>query len=439
MVVIQSVICYSISLPPGWDPYMLYDTVGNPGNPDSVFYFSIYPNNFFLLFIYRILLEIFNLLNIQNTWLALAFVNIILIDTTICMLCIYAKRILGLRFAGQVFVISALLFGLFPWIVIFYSDTILMFFIVAVLLFHNLSGTAKILAKKVIYSILAGAFLAAGILVKPTCIIIYLALFIVDLLRTDKGRLLLRRLFFSGVSIFAAAVIFFSFNLYKSKQKFIQTTPGIAIPWAHFLMMGLYEFRGEDGKTLLYGTWNIEDVAFTGKKPSTEEKTAAALQVYFERVRERGLGKTLVFYFDKMRWFTSDGTFWWGQEGGFLDYAQAKDNILTQFFYSKGENYSLFKYYSQGLWLSVWLGAFFSIHLRKKIAAEKDVEVWQLAIIGILLFTTLFEGRSRYLIPYLPLFSLLASAGLLKANAIISGKFLSSTGGHLLRKNKAVL
>ena len=82
---------------------------------------------------------------------------------------------------------------------------------------------------------------------------------------------------------------------------------------------------------------------------------------------------------------------------------------VRNFYYGDGEYYHIFKYITQGTWLLILfllIGNIFERNLTNKI------RVIYLALIGLFLFESIFEARSRYLYIYIPIFIVIATFGL---------------------------
>ena len=59
-------------------------------------------------------------------------------------------------------------------------------------------------------------------------------------------------------------------------------------------------------------------------------------------------------------------------------------------------------------WIIISIGLVFSISKEK----NEYIDIGKLAIIGMVLFLLLFEGRARYLINHIPIFILVGTCGL---------------------------
>lgn len=411
----QAVFAQAAVLPLSWDINMLATTAASPNNPDSAFYFSVYPNNFFLLVVYRAVWRVSNLTGI-GYWFSLALVNIAAVDVALVGTVWLVRRWLGLRLAAMALFLGTLLFALSPWLLVLYSDTFVLPYVVGALLLYDLSARAKSLRTKALLAALMGLCTAMGVMVKPTAILVAIAIAVVTLVRHIRRlRVLFIKQNFVRAGAFALAALCAGalYQGYVARQTFVPTTPGMSTPMAHYLMMGLSELRDADGRATYYGSWNEADVVQTHSLATTEEKTRASLETTLARWRERGFFGTLKFYFNKMRWFTADGTFFWGGESGenFMDYSQKKDTVFSGYIYTNASFYPVYAGWMQAVWVLTWLLTLVGVHLGKKHRTPKELLILQVTIVGILLFVTLFEGRSRYLFLYTPFFIMAAMYG----------------------------
>lgn len=131
------------------------------------------------------------------------------------------------------------------------------------------------------------------------------------------------------------------------------------MPMSHFFMLGL---SYKDGR---YGAWNANDLNFSLSFNTKEEKIEANKKVIKQRFENFGPLGYANFILNKARWITLM----------FLISISTLNFILN-----KKNNFYDFSF--------------------------------SIIIFGIILFILLFEGRSRYLILYLPFFTMYASNGL---------------------------
>ena len=190
-----------------------------------------------------------------------------------------------------------------------------------------------------------------------------------------------------------------------------------SVSFTHFFMMGMQERKNdtqEEGKNqILYGAYNGTDVANTVAIKGYKEKQEYNLQIIKERLNNFGVLGYIKFLYNKANWILSDGTFFYGQEGTWKIgdyYNQSKIARIAQQFIDANSN--IYKNITSNImqisWILITIGLVFSINKEE----NKYINIGKLSIIGIVLFILMFEGRSRYLINYIPIFVFIGIYGL---------------------------
>jgi hypothetical protein len=167
------------------------------------------------------------------------------------------------------------------------------------------------------------------------------------------------------------------------------------------------------GNTTRYGGYNS---VMTRRIAEMDRATAAQWSrdwIRHQWVR-RGLDGSAQFYLDKMAWNWGDGMFWaWGEGMDRLPQRLAPpDGMVATAVHEvegpRGRWYQLRSDLAQGLWLAVVLvGGVGALRRRRP---PRDVVLVALAVVGIAAFTLLFQGRSRYLLTFVPLVVALAAS-----------------------------
>ena len=413
ILTVQVVIVCSTYTSVGWDVAIVMEAATADVTYNHWDYFSVYPNNFLLFMLYRLVYS--TLGKFLDIWLAMDLINILFVDAALLLGFFCAKKCFGRRTAYIVLGLSVLLFGFSPWLIIPYSDTLAMPFPIGViacwLCFLSASGRVK----KVLFALLAGILAFVGYLIKPSVVVVLVAAAIIGLVCSSQWRKALLRLSFS---LLATAVFLLGsagWNVFLQEQPWMPLNLEWVAPPEHFFMMGLFHrFVNYDSSYQFetYGDYNPEDIDFTFSFSSLEERKAADLDRAFERIRAFGPAGYVRFLFGKAQYVTADGVFYWGREGYFADFSCEKKNGLQQLFYTNGSAFPVYRYAAQGLWLFVLcltvVPFLWTWHRPERSDPFSLVPFLRCSILGILFFILLFEGRSRYLILYLPCFSLLA-------------------------------
>lgn len=408
----------SVSTQIGWDcnnliTPALSDEIGSYNT-----YFSQYPHNLFLLLVLKGLGRCFGFLGIHNMWLAYSVFNTIMVDLAILFL-VKSAFFIGSKKFSYITLWTAILFlGFTPYLIVPYTDTLSMPFITGAFYFYCRISLGWKQEKKGLFPFFCfPLFLFCGFLIKPTAAILLIAIVVIflcfhfRLLLSEKAlkKLFLRRAgYFLGCGLFLLAG-FKGFHSYVDTLDMFDLDRNLSVPMTHYLMMGTNILKTETGFS--YGGFNMDDIGITMSQSSPAEAKKANLEEYKKRMKRFGIMGYLDFLNKKARQVTSEGDFYWGDEGSFADWSRVGKNPLTELIYPNGAYYRIYTYMLQGIWILIFLGMTLSPVLQKNDSEKELFTVVRCAILGSLLFILIFEGRSRYLINYLPFYVLLAAYG----------------------------
>lgn len=413
--VIISVFSYHYYFKTGWDVEVLVANAYSIAHHDfgmlSNEYFSMYPNNILLTYIFSIIIRISNILGAENYYFSLIFFQ--------CMIYAYVGYIvyrsvdimlLNKKYGVFAWGFYTIFIGMSPWVVVPYSDSVGLFF-VATICFLYLKIKSGIYVKRNIFLLTLFSYL--GFKIKPQILIIAIAIgiiTIVEYLSNKNGIKEWPGKAYSALMGFFCAILLVNGAVSLSR---IQIDHEKTLGVYHFLMMGLNEERN--------GVYLGSDVDFSASFDTRKERNAANLQIIHERLADYKLGGILQLAARKMLTVYNDGTFAWNVEGNFFreTYSTGYPPLqikLKNLYYPEGTYYNIFMNMQQMLWLVTLFLAFLAF-LKNK---NPVVLVLMLSIIGLTLFELLFEVKARYLLAYTPIFIILASIGL---DNIISSRF----------------
>ena len=180
-----------------------------------------------------------------------------------------------------------------------------------------------------------------------------------------------------------------------------------------------------DGKNqTLYGTYNVQDDLNTYSIKGYKEKQEYNLKIIKERLKNFGIIGYIKFLYNKANWILSDGTFYYGYEGTWIVDGYQNQNkvakIVQKFITVDSKAY---KYITANIMQISWLIILFGLMLSYSKEKNEYLDIGKLAIIGIILFILIFEGRARYLVNYIPIFIFIGVDGLkISLNKILTMK-----------------
>ena len=422
LFVIQTYIAYNIYFFTDWDCAIVTQNAANIANglPIDSNYYSLYPNNLFITYFYALILsfnhDLFSLVLVQ------CFFSAIVAYLVYSVVFELVKNKLTALFA---FLFYCGYIGMSPWFSIPYSDATGILFPIAILRLWQLANANESVIKKGLLYASIGILSFLGYHIKPQIIIVVIAIIIFQLIKLFFVNLKQRKWRENIIKLGALSLAFLlsaaAYHVFLSSQKDLVLDPEREYGVSHFFMMGLNEER--------HGVWYEEDVAYSGSFATAEERTKGNFEKAFQRIKDYGFDgmvehlakKTLVNY--------GDGSFAWGVEGTFfVKIPDEPNHTVAQWLrsfvyapwvengaYAQPSHYDDFLTVSQFSWLitlTLAMASFLFVLKRKKECESDEMAVILLSLIGLTLFETLFEPRSRYLFTYAPFFIICASIGL---------------------------
>lgn len=429
ILILQLYFAYNIYFLSGWDVGVMRASSIGLGNNELLntnfgfySYYAQYPNNIFLTFIFTLIYKFVTLVGINHFDFIMVLFSTVAVNISIFFIAKCAQLLLKNRHLCIFTIIVYVIYIAFsPWITIPYSDTYATMFTTGALFFYlNKNSMNRYIAWFLIF---VGSLI--GYLIKPTCIIILIAIVLIELWKFlfIENKLKIKKISIIP-SILMALIVFMGINIFSMNSLGYEKNKDTEIPMTHFLMMGM----NSESK----GVYNQDDVNFTNSHVGKDNKVKANLNVVKNRLLDYGVSGYLNLLGNKLLTNYNDGTFAWGVEGGFYSTIFEQKNrvmspVLREICYNDGKYYDYYATYQQCIWITILVLVLCSI---KKIAIDRNDGLYAvvLTVIGITLFLLLFEARARYLYLYSPYFIILATVGL---NTLIC-----STKNQFYLKNK---
>ena len=402
----QTVIATNLKFKTGWDAGVVFDfayrTVDNQIG-DYSRYFSLYPNNLLLGWVYiqimRLYQVVYHNFTIHDIIYALIIFNCVISSITAIVVYRTVCLLTGRRLSGwMAWCAYAAVVGLSPWFLIPYSDTVGILF--SILMFYLYIKPHRY---ELLRWFLIGACLYIGFRVKPTGAIVFIAMACIEIadlftrktdlkkaIRTAASLLSILVLMHAGYTMLILPSLGFALNKEKSLGP------------AHFIKMGLNDKTD--------GVYLEEDVVFSASFGTKNEQNAANMEVIRTRMKDFGVSGYWNFLIRKALVNFNSGNFAWAAEGSFylvlFNRSTALASRLMSYYYSFGARHHVFLAISQALWLAVLSGTFL-FSFKRQYQTQKDrkqAAVIQLSLVGLVMDMMLFEARARYLYVMLPLF-----------------------------------
>jgi len=400
---------------PGWDAGVLIDNVTelSAGENLSTDYYSRYPHNITLTMMIWRFSELCGLFGLHDVLLNAALFSVLALFVGIVLTYLCARKLAGEGTALFSLIPSIVLVGVSPWLATAYSDTVGLLFPIAIFYVFLLARERNLWWTTLICWIVLGLLAGLAYTVKPTAIVVLIAIALVVVveqgIKKFASRAIVVPIAALVISLVAAGGMV---QLVRDAQnrsdvvEFDMATNDRSFPPAHFLKMGARDLGG----------YNADDAAVTEALPTYEARSSAALAEYLQRVSDMGAVGYVGFLSDKALWSLGDGTFFQWGEGGAQDrpyvHSDQMSSSVQSYFDLNGTNHSFLVTTWQATWLVVLGLVEAGIFLRGRIVHSTAASVMRFALIGLLLYVMFFENRSRYLYLYVPFFIVLASCSM---------------------------
>ena len=159
----------------------------------NTYYFSRCPNNIGMLLIATYIIRFISLFGtptIEQAYLFTIIFNIIIVDISAILTFKVCKKLFGNKicYFSSLFIIPLIMF--LPYIIIPYTDTISMVFPILIFYLYIKIKEEKNETKKAFFTILEGILTILGYYIKPTIVIVVIAICIVEILRCKKIKMI---------------------------------------------------------------------------------------------------------------------------------------------------------------------------------------------------------------------------------------------------------
>jgi len=418
LFLLQLVFVSQFYQPIAHDAAYIYTIAQNtPEQNVGLAYFSLYPNNFLLLFFEHVI----NQVNVFvghgiDLYFILVIINIIAIDGAIYLIYVITKKIFSQKTALYALLLSVMVFGFTPWLTGVYSDTLSLPFGLLILYLYLKLKELDVFKQKILTSVLIGVLIYTSFLLKPSTTFVAIAIVLIEALACNYKMLfqnkkkIMMSLCVVGAVLIGMQSIRISFNYIVAQQNIVPYDPSENFPFTHWFMLGLNEaeFRGNP----TYGMWSENDYKITLSASGKEEKIKANVHVIKQRLQTYGVSGYFAHIWQKSIWILSDGTFSWGHDGilsGVSEKAGLRQTIES-FVYPYGANHAYYAYALQTIWLILLFSLAVVLFWLKKYL-KKEFFILSCTILGSVVFILLFEGRARYLINNLGFMIIVGSLG----------------------------
>ena len=432
---------------PGWDIDMVLKNREYimTNNTDKIMhgYYSRYANNLFLTYIFLNIYKLSKVIGIYNGYFLLLFIQSIIFSLGGYLIYKIADMYFKEKYkiySVCTWIIYMIIVGLSPHIVLTYSDGIGMFLslLLTYIIFKLedrkiLKNKKEIIRNRILKTILILFFTNLTIIsyyIKPQIIIISIAYGIIKLtniilsiikkyiikLKIINSKKIINNKNKIQTNIYYIIIILLimltGYRTYTYIRK-ANNSMGIDVDKEKRFNITHYAMLGWNTESK--GVFTIKDENFSGKYQKLKDREKANIEELKKRITEMGIGGVINQISRKILTNYNDGTF-----SGVATFVyirdeyniQGLDNNLSEFlknvYYERGKYNQIYTQIMQCLWISILIFNIFSYNDSK----SRKIAIIILALIGLFLFETIFEARSRYIFVYVPLYIFIGVIGI---------------------------
>ena len=398
-------------------------------------YYSRYANNLFLTYIFLNVYKIGEVIGIQNGYFLLLFIQSIMFSVGGFLIYKIADMYFKEKYKIYsicTWIIYMLIVGLSPHIVLTYSDGIGMFLslVLTYIIFKLedrkiLKNKKEIIRNRILKTILILFFTNLTIIsyyIKPQIIIISIAYGIIKL--TNIILSIIKKYIIKSVEnknkiqtniYYIIIILLIGLTGYMTYTYIRKANNNMGINVDKEKRFNITHYAMLGWNTESKGVFTIKDENFSGKYEKLKDREKANIEELKKRISEMGIGGVINQIARKILTNYNDGTFSGVATFVYIRYEyriSGLDNNLSEFlknvYYERGKYNQIYTQIMQCLWISILIFNMFSYNDSK----SRKIAIIILALIGLFLFETIFEARSRYIFVYVPLYIFIGVIGI---------------------------
>ena len=378
-----------------------------------------YPNNefwlAFLVILFKIVRMFYASATIETFKTVSIVVSCVFVQLTIFFIHKTAKLVWNEKKAFVVGIITVCCLPLYLYAMFAYTDTSGMLLAILMLYFYikynKTDGRANIA-----YTILIGIVAGISYKIKVTIFILFMAMICELFLNLKDAKQIKKFVMFVVIAMVGVVAVVSASNKVISSQFEIseEVEDANEFPLTHWVMMALGETGG----------YCEEDVSYTKSFPTYEEKNKADIKEIKKRVREKGkAGLIEHICYTKLKRTWGDSCLAGDDYAG--RFPVDENGIWQRVFTFHGSDHWIGLIYSWLYYIVLIVGILLSgIFAIRRTNEQQKMLVLRIALFGIILFLSIWECNSRYLVAFIPVLIMTSADGIFMTREKIKNKKL---------------
>lgn len=346
---------------------------------------------------------------IGSVELAMKILPIVCITGSIILNVLIVRKITNFKVAHISIVLSVLNIFIYWQAPVFYTHTLVIFFISATMYTYLCLKTAKTKRMQIILWVLLGVFAACTYIIRPTALAVALAILIENILKFRKEysvKVL--------SSVLFCLILILSFKGITTKLNLSTDNEIEKIPYTHWIKMGVNKDT--------YGVWNQADADYIDDEniKNTKDLDEHNKEVIVQRFNELGVMGYVQHLNEKItrEWVSSQFSMY-----RIGEWFEQKNDTVTNFVSNYSTtNYEIITIYSYVIKLFVYVAVMAAVILyTKKDESESEViRIAMISTLGVFTFLLLWETAPHYTYEAFAFMNIPASLGLYKLFTIVT-------------------
>lgn len=406
VTIIQCIMLKQVNVNPDWDFGVIYDnalkfaTTGTRQGAVYIEYFQLFPNNIFLFLLMTVSIKVFGFIGLAPIT-TIHLINMIFIDISLLLIYLTVRRLFSNKEAIFSLVITFFFQALFLYTPVVYSDTLSLFIgILFVYLFTFIKD--KIDKKTIILYLIIGVVAFVGKSIKITSLIVLIALMANHLFKYKLKNTIIASILI--IVPFLSLTLGFNKIIVPAQRFAFKIDDYGSYPFTHWIMMGVEDIDNDNSGRNTYGGYNIKDYEITKSYKTGKEAQKRNIEEYKKRVSKMGFIGYTEYLTRKNVNIWADGYYFSNVAIG-INPVNDKSFLQQWIRSDKTKYYGI--YFNQGVVFAFLIMLILGTFLQLKDKKVKEIDYLRLSLIGILIFLSLWEGRSRYLVNFIPIFILI--------------------------------
>lgn len=377
-------------------------------------YYSIYPNNLLLVFIFSRILKLNILLGspISNGGLLLALIQCVVINFAGVILFKCAKRYMSLRLSWCAYFLYTVLITLSGWIVLPYSDGMGVIFPIFLLYLYIRCKECTAQWKKYLYVFCLFIIGVIAYHIKPYAVIVLIAITIIEVIDNIKG-FVTRKHSTDHIKRCVCTIIVAVVGLLLSSLLVSRATHSMGFEIDPEREMGIPHYLMLGANVNSWGGYSDEDLAFGSNLDNKQLRNQEEMKEFLSRLSDMGVTGYMELFAHKAAKNFLDGTYSWRSADSFYTEIYPSRggvcDLLRSWYYGFEDLYKYNAVIRQFLWITVLFLVPFSACCKRAFLTKEKVLV--LSILGLMLYLQIFESQARYVFTFIPLYAILAGMG----------------------------